>query len=227
MSPKKFKVIAVDDHPIVLSGLKLFFQEEEMFQLVGFAGDSREMFEILESTEADTLLLDLNLPGTDIHRLIKELIVKYPWLKVLAYTNYDHPKLIKTVLEYGLSGYLVKDVTPDELFEAIRTVHRGQTYICEELKSKVQGRGKNPHLSSRTEGDGDWFDDGFMMKVNLTDRERDVITLIAQGYTNKEIAHQLYLSKYTIETHRKNILKKLKFKSSADLVRFAANHGLV
>ena len=110
---------------------------------------------------------------------------------------------------------------------AIRTVHQGEVYLCREVQDKIQGKSKNSFLPPRAEQYAQWFEDGFAMKVNLTERERDVITLIAQGYTNKEIAHQLYLSKYTIETHRKNILKKLKFKSSADLVRFAANYGLV
>ncbi len=227
MSHNIYRIIAADDHPIVISGLKLFFQGQDAFQLVGHALGGAQLFKLLDEVDADTLLLDLNLPGTDIYRLIKEIIVKYPNLKIIAYTNYDAPKLMKEVLDYGVNGYLLKDVRAEEIFRAIRTVHQGKLYLCKEVEEKLYGKSKVKTLMSVGSGQENKFQDSFVNKTNLTERERDVIILIAQGFTNKEIAHQLYLSKYTIETHRKNILKKLKFKSSADLVRFATNHGLV
>lgn len=227
MSDRTIKVVAADDHPIVISGLKLILQTTPKITFAGSAPGGAALLQLLRELEAHVLLLDLNLPGTNPFRLVKELIVRCPNLKIIAYTNYDHPKLIKDLLDFGVHGYVLKGATDTELFEAITTVYEGTIYLCEETRERLQREPVEVSFGKGQELQNQEFKDSFTRMVSLTERERDVVILIARGYTNKQIADQLYLSKYTIETHRKNIIKKLKFKSSAELVRFATHHGLV
>ncbi|HHH49812.1 MAG TPA: response regulator transcription factor [Saprospiraceae bacterium] len=217
---KKINVVIADDHPIVVNGVKAILSNQDRFDLVGLAYSNEDLTQMLPTTKADVLLLDLNMHGKDIHKVINSLKEKYPRLKIIAYTSYNSTDLVKAILAQGVNGYLLKDTHPEEIFEAIDCVIRGEVYIGKKIKMSKR------HLSSRVK-DEMFFEDDFQKKLRLSRREQEILVLITQGFTSQNIGNELFISKHTVETHRKNILRKLNVNSSAELVKFAVLQGLV
>ncbi len=207
-----YKVVIADDHQIVVNGLMTLLSKETDMECVGYAYTGEDLLKQIDQTDVDTILLDLNMPNISYIKLIEQLLANPKKFKIIAFTAYNSPKLIKSVLDLGLDGFLCKANSEKEISTAIRSVHAGEVYV-----------GKKINLSPKQVG----LNDPFSKEIELTPRERDIVILIANGFTNKKMAEQLFISKHTIETHRKNIMQKLQLDSSADLVKFAVKQGMV
>jgi DNA-binding NarL/FixJ family response regulator len=207
------KILIADDHPVVRKGLKEIIQATSDMTVSGEASDGQEVLEKVMKIDFDVVVLDIAMPGRSGLDILKELKSGKPELPVLILSIHPEEQYAVRVLKAGASGYLTKDSAPDELITAIRKVSRGKKYISASLAEKLAydleiGAEKPLHET-------------------LSDREYEVMCLIASGKTVKEIAEQLFLSGKTISTYRSRILEKMKMRSSAELTHYAIKHELV
>ncbi|MGC4034575.1 MAG: response regulator transcription factor [Chitinophagaceae bacterium] len=205
------RLVIADDHPMLVEGLKKVLEEIDGVQVVACVENGLQLISILRKVKVDVVLLDLQMPkldGIDSLRLVKK---DFPKLKIIIFTNYGQQKLIREIKLLGADGFLLKDSTSTVLKEAIVNVAAGQKWFIE---------------SSAEQTDSQLVTDDFMKKYQLTSRETEIIGKIAEGLTSKEIASQLYLSEFTINTHRRNICRKLDIYTPVGLVNFAKEHGL-
>ncbi len=219
MNVEKIGVVIADDHPIVVAGIRSLLSKEPGKDLVGAAKSGKELFKILADKKADVLLLDLNIPGEDYSKTIKKLKESHPFLRIIAYTSYNHPDLVKNVLALNVDGFVLKDSTKQELLKGIELARKGELYLSKKVR-----------LSKPILDDDDVDQvlvDGFQKRLCLSKREQEILRLISRGFTSATIGNTLFISRYTVETHRKNILRKLNFNSSTELVKFAVEQGLV
>lgn len=212
------KVFIADDHPVVALGLKCLFSKEQRIEVVGTAMSSAELFSELPKTRPTVLVLDLHIPGTDFYENIAWVKANAPWVKILAYSGYYTNDLVRCLLAEGVHGYVSKLAHPNELTEGISTVLSGETFVAPPADSKSDNSPETNHPE---------LQDDFKKRLSLSKREQEVLVLISQGLSSLNIGKTLFISKHTVETHRKNILRKLDFNSSTELVRFAVQNGLV
>lgn len=210
------KVFVADDHPIVTFGVTGIINQNPELELVGTAGSSSELIKALPLAKPNVLLLDLNMPGDDYTITVQHIKEHFPWIKIIAYTQYSNPDLIRQLLRDGILGFLPKASTPEDLHEAVSTVYGGTRYIHPSVS-----------FSERKDEKNGQFRDDFNKRLGLSRREQEILELISKGLTSNLIGQTLFISKHTVETHRKNILRKLDFNSSTELVRFAVQQGLV
>lgn len=211
------RVFATDDHPIVTTGLASILQNETSCQLVGIAHSRTEMVQQLADTKPHVLLLDLHIPGTDFYDNINQAKRLCPWVKILVYTSYYGPDLVKSLRKEGVSGCLLKGAAPKEIIRAIQQVTNGEIYVPTIRKTPLPFA-DSPVAKSQND---------FRKRLSLSRREQEILGLISSGLTSRIISEKLFISKHTVETHRKNILRKLDFSSSTELVKFAVQQGLV
>ena len=202
-------VVIADDHAVVRKGLRLLLDAEEGLRVVAEAGDVPDAVRLTKAHRPRVLVLDLNMPGGSSLDVIPELSAGETSVVVL--TMQDDPSFARQALQAGANGFVLKEAADDELLEAIRLAADGDTYLNPRLGAKLAAQPPKP------EGPPD----------DLTEREVEVLRLIALGHTNTEIGKQLYLSTRTVETHRAHIQQKLRRNSRADLVRYALEHDLV
>ena len=207
------KILIADDHPVVRKGLKDIIQETSDMTVSGEAGKGQEVLENVRKIDFDVVVLDIAMPGRSGLDILKELKSEKPELPVLILSIHPEEQYAVRVLKAGASGYLTKDIAPDELITAIRKVSRGKKYISASLAEKLAydleiGAEKPLHET-------------------LSDREYEVMCRIASGKTAKEIAEELYLSVKTISTYRARILEKMQMKNNAELTHYAIKHKLV
>jgi DNA-binding NarL/FixJ family response regulator len=186
-------------------------EETEGMQVLEPVSNGRQLLARLREQAADLVLLDLHMPQMDGLETLRFLQKEFPSLKILVFTNYNQPKLLREARSLGARGYLLKSCTAQTLREAVLTVSDGGTWFDE---------GAVP------EGEGTVFTDDFMKKYQITPREVEIIRKIAQGYTTKEIGEQLFVSEFTVNAHRRNICRKLDIYTPVGLVNFAKEHGL-
>lgn len=190
-------------------------------EVAGHAADGKSLMKILPQHLPDILLLDLNLPDEDGLDLIPEIRKRYKDVRIIVLTMYDDPKLVKTARKRGAQGYVLKSCDREELLQALACVSEGECYYAEELAS-VNGRSRSDvNLQERV------YVDKFVRKHHLTKRELEILQLIAQALSNKEIAGQLFISDQTVSVHRKNIMRKLGVSNTAGLVKVAYDNSLV
>ena len=207
--PKPINLIIADDHALFIDGMKLLLKDEPDIALVAVANDGRELLHLLQQEEADLVLLDINMPhmnGLDAARYIRQ---SHPSLRIVMLSTYNEEHLLEKAKALGAAGYLLKTANKEDLLQTIRLVAGGQTcfpYRKPEVKSAFDSN------------------DSFLKQYSLTKREWEVLHLIKEGYTNPQIAQQLYLSQHTVDSHRKNIMQKLGVHSTAALFKFMANH---
>jgi len=206
------RLVIADDHPLLVDGLKKVLEEIQDVKVVATAGNGFELINFLRKSPSDILLLDLQMPKMDGIDCLKILKKDFPKLKILVFTNYGQPKLIKEIKALGANGYLLKNSSSTILKEAVHAVAAGGLWF-EDLNPEV----KQSVLLSND----------FMKKYQLTEREAEIICKIAEGLTTKEIALKLYVSEFTINTHRRNICRKLNIYTPVGLLNFAKEHGLV
>lgn len=206
------KLIIADDHQLLIEGLISILTEVKDMEILEPVNNGNQLINSLIKSHADIVLLDLNMPKLDGIKTLLVLRRDFPDLKVIILTNYDQPQLIEEVRKLGAHGYLLKNSSSFILKDAITKVLNGEFYF----EDKVLPEKDNSH----------YFIDDFMKKYQLTKREVEIIKMIAKELTSKEIGDSLFISEFTVSTHRRNIMKKLNSKNVAGLLKFARQHGL-
>ena len=207
------RVLIVDDHAVVRAGLRLLLEAEEDVEPVGEAGSGREAIFQNRSLKPDVILLDVVMPDQSGLEVIPTLLHERPEAKVLVLSMQDDPQYVRQAFAAGASGYVLKEAADTEVVAAVREVAKGGRYVHPELGARLVAA--ETEAARRAEEDP------------LSDREREVLRLLALGHTNQEIAKQLYISVRTAETHRAHIMQKLGLSTRAELVRHAIAHGLL
>jgi DNA-binding NarL/FixJ family response regulator len=214
---ESYRIVIAEDHTILREGLKALLSSDPLFEVVGEAEDGRDAILRVENLKPDLVLMDLSLPRMNGMNAIREIKRSSPETKVLALTVHKSEEYILATLRAGAEGYVLKDATHAELVLGIRTVLKGKPYLSPGVSDKViEGylEGKRA-VKSETPWD------------KLTQREREVLKLIAEGYKNRDIADYLYISVKTVEKHRANLMQKLDLHSTSALTAFAMEKGLV
>lgn len=209
----KKKVFVCDDHTIIIDGLKLLFDRHPEFELVGFTKYGEELVPALQSLQPDLLILDLNLKEWDGFTLLTEIRKENRTMKILILTMYQDQTLVDKARELGANAFLPKNVSNEELITALHQVYTSDFFVPLSLRQ---------HLSQR-----ELLRDQFVDRLKLTRREIEIIESIARGLSSHQIATQLNVSAHTIETHRKNIFRKLNISNVAELVHFAHENYLI
>ncbi|WP_299731207.1 response regulator transcription factor [uncultured Tateyamaria sp.] len=202
------RVVIVDDHPMVAQGVQSVLEDHEGLEVVGTLGTGRAVIEQLEELNPDVILMDLNMPGMGGLTATELVLEKRPGTRVLILSMHDSPEYISSALSHGAMGYILKDVPTDEIARAIETVMRGERYLCTGAKGAISPRSAD-------------------VPGALTGREQTILLKLAQGLSNKDVATSLDISVRTVETHRKNIKRKLGISSTAGLTRYALEHGVL
>ncbi|MDW3197602.1 MAG: response regulator transcription factor [Cytophagales bacterium] len=204
------EILIVEDHPIFSDGLQNILADESSISLLDKLADGNLVIPFLAKNKVDLILLDINLPGIDGLSLLKEIKATYPDIKVLILTQYDKAAFIQSSIESGADGYLLKNSSKNQVLGAVSQVLSGEPYFSQEamgtLISSMRRQGTNH-------------------QVKLTKRETEVMTLLAKGLTVNELADKLFISAHTAETHRRNVMAKMKFKNRAELTVYATEHG--
>jgi len=212
-------IILADDHAVLRSGLRLMLNTQEDLEVVGEAANGEEAILLCREKKPDIILLDLNMPGLSGLDAIEDIKRDNPGIKILVLTMHDDEGYLKRVLKSGCSGYILKRAADVELISAIRTVYRGEVFVDLSLVK---------HLVNDFIGPKDSDEKQHVKTVGtLSERENEVLKLIALGYTNRQIADELFLSVKTVETHKSKIKEKLNIRSRSDLVRYAMQNGLL
>jgi two-component system, NarL family, response regulator NreC len=207
------RVLLVDDHAILRSGLRRVLEAEEDIEVVAEAESAeRGLFEALQA-KPDVVVLDVVMPGKSGIDATPELLRAVPGMKILVLSMQDDPRYVRAAFEAGASGYVLKEAADTEVVGALRTVADGERYVHPALGARLVAA--DVEERKRAEADP------------LSDREREVLRLLALGHTNQEIAQMLFISVRTAETHRAHIMQKLGLTSRAELVRHALDHGLI
>ena len=211
------RILLADDHAVVRSGLRMLLEAQPDFEIVGEAETGTEAVAMVDELHPDAVLMDIQMPdlnGIEATKIIKE---KSPETAVLALTMHEDDHYFFEMLHAGASGYVLKRAAPDEVVQAIRTVCRGEVFLHPTMAKRLVTDYINRADKNESE----------KAYSNLTPREQEVLTLIAEGYSNAEIANDLYISIKTVDRHRENIMRKLNMHSRIDLVKYAIRTGLI
>ena len=205
------KVVIADDHKLFAQGLATIISSSPKIEVVAVFNDGRSLIDYLCNQHADVAIVDLNMPYFDGYHTLKGLNNQGITIKKIVLTMYADEKVIKSCMTAGINAYLLKDAEPDVLIQTIIDVSEGRDQLVDVVN----------HSSSND------FKDDFLKKHSLSKRELEIAGLIATGLTNSKIAEKLFISSYTVDTHRKNLLNKLEVKNSAELVRLLAEQNLL
>lgn len=204
-------LIIADDHTLFIDGLRLLMNDEIDMRIVEIANDGKELLGILKINTADIVLLDINMPvlnGLEAVRYIKQT---NPSLKIIMLSTYNDDHLVEKAKALGANGYLLKTTNKDELLQTIRLVYNGQACFPY----------RQPSLKNEFDGS-----DNLLKQYNLTKRETEILQLLKNNYTNQQMADKLFLSIYTVETHRKNIMQKLGLSNPGALIKFIIENNI-
>ncbi|MFD1772150.1 response regulator [Sphingobacterium suaedae] len=215
------KIILAEDHLVVRNGIKLLIDSQDNLRVIGEADNGYEVLQLLEAGDhPDIVLTDISMAGMDGIQLVERLQQEYPSIKIIMLSMLNSSQHVFQAFEKGAKGYLVKNVGYDELLFAIQHVYKGGRYLCEELAMMLLDKLHDiPSSSTNVEQ--------LMSDMDISDRELEVLQLISEGFTNIEIADQLFLSKRTVEGHRQNLIDKTGVKNSAALIKLAVKNGLI
>ncbi|MGG7549777.1 response regulator [Chryseobacterium arthrosphaerae] len=211
MFQHKIKIALVDDHPMVLEGLAKVLSSVNNIEITQHFFDGQSLLQFLDHTAVDIVLLDITLPDIDGIVLCRTIKSNFPKTIVLALSHHHNRKIIMDMLNNGANGYMLKNVSLEELVNCISAALKGEIVFSRDVKEIIA----SPQLS------------GDEKSIRLTNREKEVLDLIAAGKTTMQMAQQLFISKFTIESHRKNLLQKFEAKNVAELIRKAADKGFL
>ncbi|MGZ3862885.1 MAG: response regulator [Bacteroidia bacterium] len=203
-------IIIADDHSIIRDGLRAMLEKNNFCKIVGEAANGEELLELLKSTPCDIVCTDISMPKMDGVEATKQIVKNFPKIKVMCLSMHEEAGFIKQMMEAGAVGYVFKDSPSEELQTAIEAVNSGKKYFNQKLFDILL----NMESSGKT------------VSV-LSSREKEILKLIAEEYTNPEIAEKLFLSVRTVDTHRQNLIQKLDVKNTAGLVKYAIKSGLI
>ena len=207
------KILIVDDHAIVREGLNRIIQSEQDMHVAGMAKDGSEVIRLMLENDVDIVVLDISMPGKSGLDLIKDVKQVQPLVKILMLSMYPEERFAMRSIKAGASGYLTKEMAPEEIVNAIRTIHSGRKYITSALADMIAEELQNPSEKVPHE--------------LLSDREFEVLCMIAVGKPVVEIAAVLSLSESTVSTYRMRILQKMGLKTNSDIIHYGIEHGLV
>lgn len=217
MDTEKKKIVIAEDHTILREGLKALLSSSTELEVVGEAEDGREAVKLASELAPDLILMDLSMPRMNGIEAIKEIKKRNPEIKILVLTVYKTEEYVLASLQAGADGYILKEANHSEFLLAIKNVLIGKHYLSPEISGKViEGylKGKKEHTPVTI-----W--------ETLTSREREILKLVGEGYKNREIAADLYISLKTVEKHRENLMKKLDLHTASALTAYAIEKGLV
>jgi len=211
MDDEVIRVVIADDHAVVRSGLRMLLEAQDDMHVVAEAGDVPTALQVIRAHRPSVAVLDLNMPGGSGLEAIPALRESTPETAIVVLTMQDDPAFARQALQGGALGFVLKEAADEELLEAVKLAAAGDTYLNPRLGARIAAQ--PPPAEGSPDG--------------LSDRELDVLRLIALGHTNAEIGKQLYLSTRTVETHRAHIQQKTRLSTRADLVRYAIDHGMI
>ncbi len=206
-------LIICDDHQLVIDGLQALIEGESDLVLKGTANNGADAIRLIQNLKIDIVLMDLDMPVMSGIEATKAIKKDHPGVKVIILTMHDEKSIITMLMDLGADGYVIKNADRLELLNAIRNVAAGKKHFSPEVTVALLSSEENPMNSALMEG--------------LTEREVEILKLIAEGLSNKEIGDKLFISHRTVDTHRTNLMKKLEVHNIAGLIRFAIKHGLI
>jgi two-component system response regulator NreC len=207
------EIVVVDDHAVVRSGLRLLLERQEDIEVVGEAGNAKDAIFRARALKPDVMLLDVVMPGESGIEALPKLLKESPATKVLVLSMQDDPSYVREAFAAGASGYVLKEAADEEVVAAVREIAGGGHYVHPALGARLVAAEAQERAAAEADP--------------LSEREREVLRLLALGHTNQEIAEQLYISVRTAESHRAHIMQKLRLGTRAELVRYALAHGLL
>ncbi|HRO41342.1 MAG TPA: response regulator transcription factor [Flavipsychrobacter sp.] len=212
----KIRIVAADDHHILLDGLKALLQKQKEIEISGLFDNGKKLFDALPELQPHVALVDINMPEMDGHELTKNIKAHFPSIGILVLSMYDDATHIMELIEAGASGYLLKNITDKELLEAIKTVSQGKLYFSPEVSEKITAFA----IQQQKKNDSP-------EEPKLTDREIEILKLISKEYNNAQIGKTLFISERTVETHRKNMLRKTGNKTIVGLLKYALEKKII
>lgn len=213
----RIRVLVVDDHTVVRAGIRLLLESETDIKVVGEAKDGQEAVDKVQQLAPDVVLMDLAMAGMSGLEATRRMTRQWPDVRVLVLTMHDNDEYFFQALKAGASGYLLKESSPDELVAALRAVHEGGVFIYPSLASRLlDDYLRRVDAGEETKG-----------LSELTTREQEILRLIAEGKTGREIARALHVSPKTVDRHRANMMRKLDLHNRAELIRYAIRKGLI
>ncbi|HRG35463.1 MAG TPA: response regulator transcription factor [Chitinophagales bacterium] len=216
---QEINVFVVDDHQIFLDGIISLLDDEPNIKIVGTAHNGKQAIDRIKTQKVDVVLMDINMPEMDGIEATKQLKKINPNIKILMLTMHSEPRFIKECLEIGAKGYVLKNISKDDLLKAIDSVYQDKSFLDQEAQEKLINS-----ISNSDEVDDRNYDE---LAAQITQRELEILQLISLGLTSQDIATKLFISKNTVETHRKNMLAKLNVNNTAALLKIAYKKGLV
>jgi DNA-binding NarL/FixJ family response regulator len=208
------KLAIIDDHEVIINGLKAMLSAYSHFSIIYTANNASDLLSRLKNEQPDVLLMDIQMPEMNGVELCKHVHKQYPAIKLIAFSSFDDSHYVKQIIRNGASGYLLKNAEQQSIITAIEKVVTGEEVIDEAIKKILIGESITGHRRS-------------IFDIPLTNREKEILKLIAGELTNQEIADQLFISLRTVETHRFNLTQKLGAKNTASLVKEAMKRGLM
>jgi len=218
MSKPLIKVFIIDDHQLIIDGIKSVLEEEVDMMYCGGANNMNEALDFVRRNTIDVVLVDVNMPGGSGIETALKLKGQSPDIKIIALTMHEDIQVIKEMIEAGASGYILKRSNMNEVLDAIRVVYNNERYLGRDIQAVLMDS-LNPRVETGKQGE--------VKEGVLTTREREILQLIAKEYSNEQIAQKLFISERTVETHRRNIFTKTKMKSIVGLIKYAFKEGLI
>lgn len=209
---EKIKIVLVDDHRMFRDGVKSVLSDEENIEIIGEFGHAKDLYELLNLQQPDLIITDISMPDISGIEIAKYVSENYPKIKLLILSMHSNEEFITKSLSVGAHGYLPKDTSMNELLEAINTIYRGDNYFNRNISDTIL----KSIINKSKEENG----------KTLTKREKEIISLVVDGFSNKEIADKLCISIRTVDSHKNNIMQKLSLKSSVELVKYAIKNNL-
>lgn len=209
------RVVIAEDHQIVREGIRTLLENAVCCEVVGEAGDGREALEVVEEEQPDVLVVDLSMPELNGLEVIRRVHEQRPEVGVIVLSMHGDAGYVAQALQAGASGYLVKEDTTEHLVEAIERVEQGRRFFSPRLRERVERL-----VKAGRDGPTDPVE-------RLTDREREILQLVAEGYTSREIADRLHISPRTVDTHRANLMDKLELEGISELIRYAIRKNII